>query len=164
MDEPTITSNKDITVNQYDKITFRYEDGRRDAETLMVDPLSGDIYIVSKRESNVQLYKISYPYNFSDTVTAVKIMVLPFTQIVGGDISADGKEILLKNYNKVWYYPRKNGKTIAEAMSLKPYETTYMQEPQGEAICWSKDGKSFFTLSEESPFKIAPVLYRYDKK
>jgi hypothetical protein len=164
LDEPVISANKDITVSQFDKMTFRYEDGKRDAETLMVDPLTGDIYIVSKRESSVQVYRISYPFNYSDTVTANRLMSIPFTQMVGGDISVDGTEILLKNYNKVWYWPRKKGKTIAEALSQKPFETTYIQEPQGEAICWSRDGKSFFTISEESPFKATPILYRYDRK
>jgi len=164
LDEPVISANKDITVSQYDKVTFWYEDGKRDAETLMVDPLTGDIYIVSKRESSVQVYRISYPFNYSDTVTANRLMSIPFTQMVGGDISVDGTEILLKNYNKVWYWPRKKGKTIAEALSQKPFETTYIQEPQGESICWSTDGKSFFTISEASPFKITPVLYRYNKK
>jgi len=164
LDEPVISAIKDITVSQYDKIIFRYEDGRRDAETLLVDPLTGDIYIVSKRESSVQLYKISYPYNFIDTLTAKKLISIPFTQIVGGDISADGTEILLKNYNKVWYWPRKKGETIAEALSQKPYETPYIQEPQGESICWSGDSKSFYTISEASLFKVYPVLYKYEKK
>lgn len=164
LDEPAVLSNENIIVNNYDKITFKYQDGKRDAETLMVDPLTGDIYIVSKRESSVHLYQIKYPYNFTDTITANKLLSIPFTQIVSGDISADGSGILLKNYSKVWFWPRKNGKSIADVFSLKPYETTYIQEPQGEAICWSRDGKSFFTISEESPFKTTPILYRYDKK
>jgi len=164
LDEPVISAIKDITVSQYDKIIFRYEDGRRDAETLLVDPLKGDIYIVSKRESSVQLYKISYPYNFIDTLTAKKLMSIPFTQIVGGDISTDGTEILLKNYNKVWYWPRKKGETIAEALSQKSYETPYIQEPQGESICWTNDANAFFTISETTLFKVSPVLYKYKKK
>jgi len=153
-----------IAVYDYCTIYILDEPSRRDAETLLVDPLTGDIYIVSKRESSVQLYKISYPYNFIDTLNAKKLISIPFTQIVGGDISADGTEILLKNYNKVWYWPRKKGETIAEALSQKPYETPYIQEPQGESICWSGDSKSFYTISEASLFKVYPVLYKYEKK
>ncbi len=164
LDEPNLAAAENIMVSNYDKITFKYQDGKRDAETLMVDPLTGDIYIVSKRESSVNLYQIRYPYSFTDTMTANKLLSMSFTQIVGGDISADGSGILLKNYSKVWYWPRKKGKTIAEALGQKPYETPYIQEPQGESICWSRDGKSFYTISEESPFKTTPILYRYDKK
>lgn len=83
----------------------------------MVDPLSGNIYIVSKREANVQLYQITYPYSTTDTVIAKKMITLPFTQIVAGDISADGKNILLKNYQKVWYWSRKDGTSIVDALS-----------------------------------------------
>lgn len=161
--EPTVTENVDITMDYQQKIIYKYEDGPRDAETLMVDPLTGDIYIVSKRETNVHLYQIAYPFNTNDTIIAKKIMVLPFTQIVAGDISSDGKEILLKNYQKVWYWSRKEGTTIATTLSHKPFETTYMQEPQGESICWSTDAKAFFTISEESPIKIKPILYKYVK-
>lgn len=161
--EPIVTENVDVTIDYQQKIVFKYQDGSRDAETLMVDPLSGNIYIVSKREANVQLYQITYPYSTTDTVIAKKMITLPFTQIVAGDISADGKNILLKNYQKVWYWSRKDGTSIVDALSKNPYETPYIQEPQGESICWSPDSKAFYTISEESPIKIKPILYKYIK-
>jgi len=89
---------------------------------------------------------------------------MPFTYFVGGDISADGSEILMKTYQKIYYWKRKSGSTVEQALSNKPQEIPYNPEPQGEAICWSWDNKSFYTLSEESPFKIVPVFYRFDKK
>lgn len=164
LDEPTVTSNENITVTNFDKITFRYDDGPKDAETLMVDPVSGDIYIVSKRDANVSVYTISYPYNFYDTLTLQKLITIPYTYIVGGDISPDGSELLMKDYSKVYYWQRKKGQSIKDLLSGNPAEPPYIQEPQGEAICWSRDARSFYTLSERSPFKISPVLYRYDKK
>lgn len=164
IDEPSVKSNADITVNKTDRIIYKYPDGAKDAETLMADPMNGDLYIVSKRESNVNVYRIVFPYNLKDTTIAEKVLTMPFTYFVGGDISRDGKEIIMKTYQKIYYWPRKTGKTIAEALAQKPQEILYQQEPQGESICWSADGKSFFTLSEESPLKIPPVLYRFDKK
>jgi hypothetical protein len=50
--EPDVSSTQssiDTTLLNVEKITFQYPDGRRDAETLMVDPLTKDIYVVSKR-------------------------------------------------------------------------------------------------------------------
>ncbi|MGB4960128.1 MAG: hypothetical protein WBO36_11685 [Saprospiraceae bacterium] len=164
IDEPFDMAQIDITIKKHDKITFQYPDGRRDAECLMVDPTTGDIYIVSKRESNVNLYKIPYPYNFNDIVIAEKLLTLPLTQVVAGDISYDGSEILIKNYVKVYHWKRKKGQSISEALSATATEPPYIQEPQGESICWSRDAKSFYTISESSPFKVTPVLYRYDKK
>ena len=164
IDEPSVKSTSDITISKSEKIIYKYSDGRRDAETLMVDPVNGDIYIVSKRETNVNIYRIAYPYSFKDTMTAEKMLTIPLNNFVGGDISRDGSEILMKTYQKIYYWPRKKGKTIIEALSQKPIEIPYQIEPQGEAICWSADAKSFYTLSEASPFNVTPVLYRYDKE
>lgn len=162
-DEPTISQNKDITISEYQKIVYKYEDGPRDAETLMVDPITGDIIIVTKRENNVHLYQIPYPYNLTDTLVLKKVVSLPYYQIAGGDISSDGSEILLKTYQNVMYWKRKKDVSVSETLSAVPYGTTYIQEPQGEAVCWAIDGLSFYTLSEQSPFKITPILYKYFK-
>jgi hypothetical protein len=164
MDEPIVNNNGDITISNSEKITYKYEDGPRDAETLMVDPTNGDIYIVSKREQNVGLFRIAYPHINNDTVIAQKVMTLPITNVVGGDISHDGNEILMKTYQKIYYWPKINGETIFEALAKKPIEIPYQIEPQGESICWSADAKSFFTLSEETILKVTPILYRYDRK
>lgn len=34
-------------------------------------------------------------------------MTLPFSYFVGGDISRDGKEIVMKTYQNIYYWPRK---------------------------------------------------------
>ncbi|MCH8980718.1 hypothetical protein IH922_01720, partial [candidate division KSB1 bacterium] len=56
--EPEVNCDQpplDATLSGVEAISFQYPDGKRDAETLMVDPLTKDIYIVSKRESNVRV-------------------------------------------------------------------------------------------------------------
>jgi hypothetical protein len=164
LEEPAIQSGDTVEVNVEKVVTFTYEDGKRDAETLMVDPLTSDIYIVSKRETQVGLYLLSYIFTGTGTIMAVKQAVLPFTQMVGGDISAQGDQIVLKNYTTVYYWKRKPGQSIKEALASKPFLTPYIQEPQGEAIAWSRDGNAFYTLSEKGPFNIKPALYRYQKR
>ena len=39
-----------MEIGPADSINLVYPDGSKDAETLMVDPLNGDIYIITKRE------------------------------------------------------------------------------------------------------------------
>ena len=51
----------DVTLSDVETFTLQYPDGPRDAETLMVDPLSGDIYIVSKRDTVLHIYRAAYP-------------------------------------------------------------------------------------------------------
>ena len=48
-----------LSINRVDSLEIRYEDGPRDAEALLVDPLSGDILIISKREAEVGAYMVS---------------------------------------------------------------------------------------------------------
>jgi len=164
LEEPEVNPGSVVEVNAEKVVHFTYEDGKRDAETIMVDPLTSDMYFVSKREAQVGLYTIPYPYAGADTLRALKKLTLPYTQIVAGDISAKGDQILLKNYTTVYYWKRKTGQTVADALSASPFLTPYIQEPQGEAIAWSRDGNAFFTLSEKGPFNFKPALYRYRKK
>ncbi|PRY85491.1 hypothetical protein CLW00_11272 [Mongoliibacter ruber] len=145
-------------------LTLVYPDGPRDAETLMIDPITKDIFILSKRDSANILYRTTQDaFGKKGKVELEKVMTLDFTMSVAGDISSDGSQILIKNYLAVFYWQRNPGETIPEALSRNPVILPYKPEPQGEAIAFDPLGKSYFTLSEKR-FQIEPVLYRYHKK
>ncbi len=144
-------------------IHLKYPDGPKDAETLMVDPIDGGIYLLSKRDSSNTLYQVPADKLHQKEVTLERVMNLPITMSVAGDISADGQKILIKNYWTVYYWEREKGESIPDALQRKPLTLPYNPEPQGEAIAFDPKGKSYFTLSEKK-FGIAPVLYRYFKK
>ena len=59
--EPKLTSETQIDV-QADVLTFTYPDGARDAEALLVDPVTGDIYIISKRDRRNRIYRAAAPH------------------------------------------------------------------------------------------------------
>ena len=63
--EPSIVQ-KDSMINKYDQINLHYPDSARDAEAVMVDPITQDIYIISKREQHVGVYRpqIRFPLRF----------------------------------------------------------------------------------------------------
>lgn len=148
-------------ITDYTTITYKYPDGKRDAETLMLDPLTKDIYIVSKRELNVRIYRLAYPYSETETNTLEKVGTIPYIWVNGGDISADGTEILIKNYQKILYWKREKGETIAQTLTKPATKVRYKPEPQGEAITWKLDGTGYYTLSEEK--KQEAELYLYEK-
>jgi hypothetical protein len=133
---------------QVETISFQFPDGKRDAETLLHDPLTKDLYIVSKREKQVGVYRLAYPQSTQKINIAEKVAVLPFNNAVAGDISPDGREILIKNYNNIFYWKRKGNESIASALKRPMKRLPYLYEPQGEAICWSADASGYFTLSE----------------
>jgi len=150
--EPTVDPNQapaNTTINGVGKIAFRYPDGRRDAETLMVDPLTKDIYIVSKREANVKVYRAPYPQSIDETVTLEHVAKLSLSQTVGGDISTSGLEILIKTYTNVYFWRRTPEQTLWSVFADNPSPLPYSLEPQGEAICWKADAVGYYTVSEE---------------
>lgn len=155
--EPRVDTTRtptDTVITEADRLVFQYPDGNRDAETLMVDPPTGDIYVVSKREDKVHVYRAPYPQNFhshptTHTDTLEHVTTLNFWAAVGGDISASGSEILIKSYKKIDYWHREPEQVLWQALQQNPEQVPYFQEPQGEAVCWAADGSGYFTLSEE---------------
>jgi hypothetical protein len=141
---------------------FRYPDGPRDAETLMIDPVEKLIYIVSKRTDSVTVYTSPLVFKPNDTITLTKRCKLyfngfrPFKWITAGAISRDGQQVLLKDYVKVYYWKRNDNEPIWKTMQRKPGELPYQQEKQGEAIGFTLDGKGYYTTSEGV---FAPIYY-----
>lgn len=159
-EEPSASSASEIS--NFEKIEYVYPDGKRDAESLFVDPHNNDIYILSKREDNIGIYVATYPQSTTEIITLQKLGVIPYRLTVAADITADGEEILLKTYNDIYYWKR-NNRSISETLSSVPTTVTYKVEPQGESIAWKKDGSGFFTLSEQRS-KDMPILYFYAKQ
>jgi len=145
-----------------DQLNLRYPDGPKDAETLMIDPREKLIYIVTKRSDTVSVYTTPLNFRANDTVTLTfrcKLFfagIKPFKWVTAGDISKDGQQVLVKNYEKVYYWRRKNNEHIWETLQRAPAELPYKQEKQGEAIAFTPDGKGYYTTSEGV---FAPIYY-----
>lgn len=159
-----LNEGQNVLSGAVETITFSYLDGNRDAETLMVDSQTKDIYIVSKREERVQVYLLEYPQTLTDTLVLPVVQTLPYTRVTAGDISADGSEIVLKTLTSVYYWKRNNTETIPEALGRQAERLPYFIEPQGEAIAWLKDGSGYITVSETSNANVIPIFYFYRRK
>lgn len=128
---------------------FQYPNGPHDAETLLVDHRTGDWLVVSKREENSQVYRYAAPQRAGTLTTIERTDVsLPFRLAVSGDISTDGSEILIKNYDEVFYWTRADSETVVAALRRAPRNQPYVPERQGEAIAFTLDGLAYVTTSE----------------
>jgi hypothetical protein len=156
------TGSNEIIISQFDTITFQLPEGEKDTEALMINPLSKDLYLISKNETPAYLYRLKYPYLTRDTLTAEKITAIPYRKIVAANFSADGKEVLIKNYDNVYYW-KVNDRPLADVLKERPYVVEYTKEPQGEAITFSRDGTGFFTASEKIKGEKSH-LYFYPRK
>ncbi len=157
--EPSIATDSVFT---WDKITFKYPDGSHDAEAIMMDNISKDIYIITKRDAKSKIYKLPYPQNITGIITASFIAEITFTGATSAATSGDGSEIVIKTYTGIYYWKRQSGETIEAALAKPFVSLAYVVEPQGEAICFKNDNSGFFTLSER-PF-LSPVSLNFYKR
>jgi hypothetical protein len=162
-EEPLVSSGQsEIQVSSIDKIVFQLPDEIKDAESLMIDHRTRNLYVVSKREDPVYLYEIKFPYSTSDTLKASKVMSLPFPQIVSADYCSQRGDVLMKNYESVFYWENSANEDLVTLLKRQPVHVEYAEEPQGEAIAWAVDGSGFYTLSERKK-KVQSFLYFYEK-
>ena len=153
----------DTVLYGVERLVFQYPDGNHNAETLMIDPFRLDIYIVSK-ELNTKVYRAAWPYKFyaapTFNVDTLEIVAsLPFSTAVGGDISPDGKEILIKKTNVIYYWNKNYNQTVEEILVDTLNVVPYIKEPNGEAVCWDSNLSGYYTISEG----LHPHLYYYPR-
>jgi Tol biopolymer transport system component len=159
--EPRLnTADSLYQISDVETYSIVYEDGARDAEALFIEPKTGDIYIISKREEQVGIYQISYPQSTLEVNTARKLGTMKMSWVTAADISPDGKYILIKNYPGIRRYKKGKRRSVLKALSGKGKNMPYSLEPQGEAVCFDPKGKGYYTLSEASA-DAPQVLYYY---
>ncbi|WP_255070622.1 PE-PGRS family protein [Lacihabitans sp. LS3-19] len=157
-------NQKDI--NDFETIIYHYPNKQTiNAETLLLDPKTKDLYVITKDEFNVKVFLLKYPQPVNTSFEAQFLGTIPYWGITAGDISTSGDEILLKTYLAAFYWKLKKGETIFQAISrTRDIGLPYIQEPQGEAICWDINAKGYFTISERAEQAAVPKLYYYSKK
>lgn len=133
-------------------ITFTYPDGSRNAEALLVDPGTGDLYIATKESGRCRLYRAASAQLQADAIVVLGfVMELKFDIVSAGDISPDGREIILRQEEYARYWQRPPGQTIAQALSGNPAPVPVIgtpTEPNGEGVAFAADGSGYFTISE----------------
>ncbi len=156
--EPEIDVNSvgsTLRLKEFETIKLRYPDGSRNAETLLLDPVTKDIYIVSK-ESKTKVYRAGYPQSTNKVTTMEQVGTIGSGTAVGGDISQDGSMIIIKGYFSASLWERAEGQSVAEALEGKRCRIPLILELQGEAICFDAEGAGYFTVSEH---KYQPIYY-----
>jgi len=150
-----------LTAGPAEALRLAYPDGPRDAETLLVDPLTRDIYIISKRELFSKVYLAAAPQSTTQRTAMKRVAVLPWGFATGGDVSPDGRRVIVRGMFSagLWDRPAGEGTPTAEhrvadpvplwrAFAGKQVPLALLHESQGEAICFDAAGAGYFTISE----------------
>ena len=126
---------------------FRYADGPHDAEALMVHPRTGQVLIVTKGFSGGVVYAAPQPLQAALPSTLRQVGRVSVPEVTGGDISPDGTHIVLRNYTAAYEWTVK-GDDVVGALQGEPTRIPLPSSPQGEAISYSRDGRSLIVTSE----------------
>lgn len=144
-----------VTLTGVEALGLLYPDGPRNAETLMFDPLTKDIYIISK-EGQSKVYRAAYPQSATAKTTLEYVAKLPWGTATGGDISPDGQMIIVRGYLSASVWLRPKDAPLWRAFDSNECSVPLIFEQQGEAICFDANGTGYFTTSEH---KHQPIYY-----
>jgi hypothetical protein len=140
----------------------RYAGGPRNAEGFVVDA-AGHGWVLSKRlDGKCDAYRLEAPWK-TDAVNVLQrvgslrfpVGVVPLaTMVTAADVAPDSSRLATRSYVGGWEWELPAGKDadcLAAAFKQAPKALRLATEVQGEAICYSADGKAVLTVSEGTP-------------
>lgn len=145
-------------------LEFTYpNDDKWDAETLLVDPRSGDMYVVNKDYDSPVAKVFLYPANApSNPTVLVQVGEISFaglssTFATGGDVTADGGRVVVRTLTHAVEFDVPAGAALSAAFATTPRVVALPSSSQGEAIGYTADGMALLTLSENVPSPVYKV-------
>jgi hypothetical protein len=143
-------------IAQVETFELLYPDGPRNAETLVVDPKSGDAYIVSKVGGRAaSVYRLPGDANPGRHTleklgeVAVRDENDRFELVTGGSASPDGRFVVLRTYLNAYEFSVRG--RFRDWFRQPAARLRTALENQGEAIAYARDGKAIVTASEGTP-------------
>ncbi|MFY1584659.1 hypothetical protein ACN267_09150 [Micromonospora sp. WMMD734] len=153
-----------------------YPDGAHDAEALLLDG-AGRPVVVTKQGGSAGVYLPAGPLRAGATVplTLAGQVRLPLTTtpnpysffgrrlVTGGAVAPDGRAVVLRSYADAFEYEVTDGDVVAALTGGTPRIVALPDEPQGESVSYSRDGRFLLTVSETAgqPPGTRPTVLRY---
>ncbi|WP_433350347.1 hypothetical protein [Micromonospora sp. CA-111912] len=153
-----------------------YPDGPHDAEAILVAG-DGRPLIVTKQGGDAGLYRPAAALRSGATVPLTRVgqVRLPSTRtrnpfsflgravVTGGATAPDGRRVVLRTYADAFEFDVSGGDVVAALTTGTPRVVPLPDEPQGESVTYSRDGRSLLTVSETAgqPPGTRPTILRY---
>ncbi|MFG2604039.1 WD40 repeat domain-containing protein [Streptomyces sp. NPDC048514] len=136
--EPKVLKDETVTATQY---VVKYENGPRDAESLLVHPKTGRVYIVDKKEDGGHLYE--GPASLSTSGANVFKPIAPVDLwATDAAFSPDGRHLAVRGYLGGISYDWNGGRIRRKGTLGVPLQG------QGESVSYSADGTKLMYGSE----------------
>ncbi|QQS31834.1 MAG: hypothetical protein IPM50_09085 [Acidobacteriota bacterium] len=162
VEEPVVTE-KDrgrrkrnaVATAKADSMQLRFPDRVQDAETLMVNQLTGEIYVLTKRLTEPSsIYKFNWPEN-QEVVTAklvgtLSVPAIPNGLLTGGDMSSDARRVVVCDYARAYELtlPRESN-DFDDIWKQTPRPIDLGKREAGEAIAYIPDASAIVATSEK---------------
>ncbi|MCT9078131.1 hypothetical protein [Streptomyces fulvoviolaceus] len=145
--EPKNLTDQTIRATQY---VVKYSDGARNAESLVVHPKTGRVYIVDKNEKGGHLYE--GPAELSASGTNVFKPIAPVADLEATDaaLSPDGQQLVVRSYFGAIAYDWNGGKL----KRLQRVSVPFLG--QGESVTYTDDGTTLMFGAEGSDSPVKP--------
>ncbi|MFF3216446.1 WD40 repeat domain-containing protein [Streptomyces sp. NPDC002886] len=145
--EPKTLGDATLKAEQF---TVKYADGPRNAEALMVHPVTGRVYIASKDEKAGGLYEGPATLSASGTNTFRRIGDVPW--VTDGAFSPDGGQLVLRGYLWARTYPWKDGRPSGDGEAVAaPWQG------QAESVTYTADGSTLMFGAEGVGSRVVAV-------
>ncbi len=137
---------------EVDTFTFRFEDGARDAEGLLIDPRDNRLYVVSKEVAG-GLYAAPERLDTDDTNELTRVGTAPLYS-TDAAFSPDGTHYAIRTYWATTIYDASEG-LPGDSVT----EVGLPESEQGESLAFAPDGTALLAGSEgaQSPVWDVPL-------
>jgi hypothetical protein len=140
-----------------EKLVFTYPDNaNHNAESMLVDPNSDTIYVITKVAAGMPSAVYKFPMTFGgSTLTAEKVVDLTVPkstdkEAVSASAHPCAPAFLLRTYNTLYEFRAPSGSMLEAAFSATPTVVPVATESQGEGVAYRPDGRGYFTTTEGS--------------
>lgn len=148
---------------------FNYPDGRHNAESLLVHPLTRRLFVLTKTDNGTcALYGFPQPLQATVSMTLEKITTLVFPPVVrvgkrphdncmttSAGFSPDGSRLVVSTYSSLYEWTLPKDTPLAEALKVSPVRILPELLGQLEGVCYDADGRTLWATSERLP---APLM------
>jgi hypothetical protein len=140
-----------------ERLVFSYPDNaNHNAESILVDPSSDTIYVITKVAAGMPSTVYKLPATFGGAaLTAEKVVDLTVPkstdrEAVSASAHPCAPAFLLRTYNTLYEFRAAPGTTLEAAFSATPTVVPAATETQGEGVAYRADGRGYFTTTEGS--------------
>lgn len=145
--EPKTLRDQSVRATQY---VVKYSDGARDAESLVVHPKTGRVYIVDKNEKGGHLYEGPADLSPAGTNVFRPVAAVPDLEATDATLSPDGEHLVVRSYFGAVAYDWNGGRIKKKERLGVPFLG------QGESVTYTADGSKLMFGAEGADSPVEP--------